>query len=169
MEWNDQIIDDALRKSASSRNNSYPDDLPPSFVLWKTIQAKRKRRRVIRLQQLGAIAATLVLVVTAIVLWPASQKEIPSPVVHQNSLPEQMPAAENEAIAYIKRRCKGNNVVCHSTPFKELQSELDSSLTDLAAINQQIRLFGDDEQLLRAKTRIENHQARIVKAMLQIL
>jgi hypothetical protein len=169
MEWNDQIIDDALRQSAASLGQSYPHDLPPSGDIWNAINTKRKRGKVVRMQMLWRLAASLLLPATFITLWIVSQKGR-NIIVSQKTAPIiELPAAENEALEYIKHQCAGNNIVCQSPVFKELQLELNFSTTELYAIDEQIKLFGNDEQLLRARTRIENHQARIVKAMLQIL
>lgn len=169
MEWNDQIIDDALRQSAASLNQSYPHDMPPSGEIWNTINAKRKQRKVVRMQTLWRAAASILLITTAITVYIfLFDKHIS--VIGLKPVPTlKLPATENEAMQYINHQCAGNNIVCESPVFKELQSELNSSSTELHSIDQQIKLFGNDEQLLRAKTRIENHQARILKAMLQIL
>lgn len=167
MEWNDQIIDDALRQSATSLEQSYPNDLPPSGEIWNIIKVKRQRRKVVHIQRLWAVAATLLLLITAVFLWGISKKSEDVTSCYKARL--QSPVNENDALEYIKYQCAGNNIVCLSPAFKELESELNSSSTELNAIIQQIKLFGNDEQLLRARIRIENHQARIVKAMLQIL
>ena len=169
MEWNDQIIDDALRQSAASLEQSYPLDLPPSGDIWNAINAKRKRRKVVQMQTLWRVTASLLLLATFITLWIVVQKGRNVSLIHRIPPRIGLPAAENEAVAYIKHQCAGNNFVCQSPAFKELQLELNFSTTELYAIDEQIKLFGNDEQLLRARTRIENHQARIVKAMLQIL
>ena len=167
MEWNDQMMDDALRASASSPDN--PANLPSSSEIWEAIHTKRKRRQTVRIQKRWAVAATVLLLITAVPFWFVLKKDHTRPVVQQKHSPERMPAEEKEAVEYINRQCMGNNIACFTPVFKELQAELDSSSAALATINQQIKLFGNDEQLLRAKTRIENHQAQIVKAMVQIL
>ncbi|OQP46856.1 hypothetical protein A4H97_04855 [Niastella yeongjuensis] len=166
MEWNDQLIEEALRQSAASLEKRYPAGLPPATALWTAIDTKRKHRRAIRVQR-WSVAATIILLATAITLWPGAKKETDLSSFQHKIRP--LPATEKEAMAYIKRVCRGNNIICDSPAFKELQSDLDASSTALADINQQLKIFGNDEQLIRAKTRIENHQARIVKAMLQTL
>jgi hypothetical protein len=168
MEWNDQMIDDALRKSIASIDKNYPANLPPSSEIWEAIHTKRKRRQTVRIQKLWAVAAMVLLIITAVPMWFVLKKDKALPIV-QEKHSEQMPVEENEALEYIRRLCMGNNIACFSPAFKELQAELNSSSAALSSINQQIKLFGNDEQLLRAKTRIENHQAQIVKAMVQIL
>jgi septal ring factor EnvC (AmiA/AmiB activator) len=169
MEWNDQLTDDALRQSAASLEQSYPQELPPPREIWNAIEAKRKRRKVVRMQQLWRVAASVILLATFITLWVVSRKGSDQVLIHKTIAPAPLQADETEAMQYIARQCAGNNIVCQSAVFKELQVELNSAESELSTINQQIKLFGDDEQLLRARIRIENHQARIVKAMLQIL
>lgn len=168
MEWNDQIIDEALRQSAASLEQLYPNDLPPSDDIWNAINAKRNRRKVVRIQMIWRMAASFLLIATAITVLIITYTKKNVHIV--KAVPAmQSPANEKEAMEYIKHQCAGNNIVCQSPAFRELQTELNTSSTELNTIIQQMKLFGDDEQLLRARTRIENHQARIVKAMLQIL
>ena len=169
MEWNDQLIDEALRASSASLEKKYPAGLPPAQDLWTAIGSKKKAGRIIRMRVNWTVAATILLLVTAIAIGIAVKKEKALPVVHQPLPTQPMPATENEATEYIRQLCINNNIACQSAAFRELQLEMDSASLQLIAINQKIKLFGDDEHFFRAKTRIENHQARIVKAMLKIL
>jgi hypothetical protein len=168
MEWDDQLMDELLRKSAATLEENYPAGLSPAAEIWAFVEAKRHRSRIVRLRRWSAAAAILLLA-TVITIWGVVKKENNLPVSRHQLQPVQVPATEKEAMAYINQLCMGDNIACHSSAFKELQSELDATSSELTAINQQIILFGNDEQLLRARSRIENHQARIVKAMLQIL
>jgi hypothetical protein len=121
------------------------------------------------MQTLWRAAASILLISTAIAVYVFLYDRHISIIALKPVPTIKLPSAENEAMDYINHQCAGNNIVCESPVFKELQLELNSSTSELHSIDEQIKLFGNDEQLLRAKTRIENHQARILKAMLQIL
>jgi hypothetical protein len=170
MEWNDQLMDDALRESALSLEKSYPADCSSMPELWMAIDAKRKQRRKTRFRKRLAVAATVLLISTAASIWYVSENARHTPpVVQQKHQPAKLSGPEIGTLEYINNLCKGNQIVCSSPDFKELQTELNASLAELTSINQQIKLFGNDELLLQAKTRIENHQARVIKAMVQML
>lgn len=164
------MIDDALQESALSLEKSYPADCSPMSELWMAIDAKRRQRRKIRIRKGWAVAATVLLISTAASIWYVSENARHTPpVVQQKRHPQETARSENGVIEYINNLCMGNHIVCSSPDFKELQAELDASLSDLSTIKQQIKIFGNDEVLLQAKKRIENHQTRVIKAMIQML
>lgn len=169
MEWNDQLIDDALRENASSFEKSYPADCKRMSELWMAIDAKRRQRKKAVIRKIWTVAATVFLITTAVSICYIITNDRELPVVRQKHQPAQTAGSENGAMEYINNLCKSNHIVCSSPDFKELQAELDASLSELSVINQQIKLFGNDEQLLRAKTKVESHQARVIKAMVQML
>jgi hypothetical protein len=134
------------------------------------IDAKRRQRRKMRIRKRWAVAATVLLISTATSIWYVSENARRTlPVVQQKHQPAKLSGPEIGALEYINNLCKGNHLVCSSPDFKELQAELDASLSELTSINQQIKLFGNDEVLLQAKTRIKDHQTRVIKAMIQML
>jgi hypothetical protein len=170
MEWNDQMIDDALQEGALSLEKSYPADCSPMSELWMAIDAKRRQRRKIHIRNVWAVAATVLLISTAASIWYVSENARHTPpVVQQKHQPAKLSGPETGTLEYINNLCKGNHIVCSSPDFKELQAELDASLAELTSINQQIKLFGNDELLLQAKTRITDHQTKVIKAMIQML
>lgn len=167
MDWNDQMIDDELQRAASSDEAMYPADIAPSAFIWKLVMKKRKRRRTLQLRKMWAAAAVLLLISTASVWYGMKQNN----ALLVKNKPEAIPVAneEHEALAYIQRLSTGGNIACQSPAFIELKKALEDSFINLADVNEQIALFGENEQLTRAKARIENHRARIVKSMLQML
>lgn len=170
MEWNDQLIDDALRESALSMEKIYPADCLPMSELWMTLDAKRRQRRKTRIRKRWAVAATILLISTAASIWYVSENaRRTQQVVQKKHQPAKLSGPEIGALEYINNLCKGNQIVCSSPDFKELQTELDASVSELISIKQQIKLFGNDELLLQAKASIENHQTRVIKAMIQML
>jgi len=73
MEWNDQLIDDALLESALSLEKSYPADCSPMSELWMAIDAKRRQRRKIRIRKGWAVAAIVFLISTGASIWYVSE------------------------------------------------------------------------------------------------
>ena len=147
MEWNDQLMDEALRKSAAAWEDKYPAGLSSAAEIWTIVKQKRQKSHIVWLRR-WSVAAAIVLLVTTAAIWFAG-KNNSLPVARHPLQPIQMPATENEAITYIHQLCRGGNIACRSVAFKELQSALDAASSEFIAINQQIKLFGSDEQLLK--------------------
>src|SRR5687767_1927874 len=115
MEWNDQLMDDALQESALSLEKSYPADCSPMSELWKAIDAKRRQRRKTRIRKVWAIAATVLLISTAASIWYVSENaRYNPPVVQQKPQPEKLSGPETGTLEYINNLCKGNHMVCSS-------------------------------------------------------
>lgn len=72
-------------------------------------------------------------------------------------------ASEEEAMRFIERFCKGGNVICTSTAFLELKTELDESTEELKEISKQLSVFQNDPALLQAKSTIEKYRATVLK------
>jgi hypothetical protein len=164
---NNDHLDDFIRRKTQALDDFYPDSLEPADQLWLEIlnRRKQKHRRSLRVQ--WSIAATVLLLMMAGVFWRVSITRDAHD--HGLTLPELVSTREHEALEYIKKFCGEGNILCNSPAFKELQNELKESSLSLMEIDKQITLFGTDANLLRAKTRIENHQANIIRAMVQTL
>ncbi len=167
MEIDNNRFDDEIRNRLFRLNNSFPEDFSDADILWNRMKQKKKEKRQVRLRVALAVAASILIVVVAIVnTWKADKNAIDK-IVQANDPTEAI--SENEALQYISEWCRINNVTCASPDFIELKAELQESASSLAEINRQIAVFGNDENLLRARSRIENHQAHLIKAMVQTL
>lgn len=166
MEGEHLNIDDALRRSAGE-HNSYPD-IQQVQDIWLSIDARRRHRGIVRLQRLAGMAASLLLLSMA-VIWYYPKEAKTGLVVDKTQTAFPGSEKEDEAIRYIQNVCQGGSIVCSSPEFKELQSAYNHALINLTGINKEINVYGNDEQLVRAKTRIENHLAGLLKAMVQLL
>jgi hypothetical protein len=76
---------------------------------------------------------------------------------------------EQNAVNFIARYCEGENISCSTPVVQQLRNDLTQSFRKLDEIDQQLRLYGDDTELIRAKARIESHQARIIKTIVKTL
>jgi hypothetical protein len=167
MEMNDDPVDQQIKNKVLSLNDVYPAGLASKEKIWELIGQKRKHRKAQTIRLSLSIAASVALLTIAAVGWWRAGSEKND---HKRDLnTEVMSVQESEAMEYVNALCKTNNISCASPAFKELKSELLETSSSLMEIKKQIGLFGEDTDLLRAKTRIENHQARIIRAMVQIL
>jgi hypothetical protein len=167
MEMNDDPVDEEIKNKVLSLNDIYPTGLASQEKIWELIVQKRKYRKAQTIWLSLSIAASVALLAMATVGWWRAGSEQTD---YQRKLnTEVMSVQESEALEYVNALCRTNNISCASTAFKELKSELLETSSSLIEIKKQISLFGEDADLLRAKTRIENHQARIIRAMVQIL
>jgi hypothetical protein len=167
MEMNDNFLDDKIRRQIKSLDNTYPDNLPHPDKLWEKMLQNRKQQHSFRLRIIWSIAASLLLLVLAVFPWLKSLQE--NPVESKPTQNELASIEEGHALEYINALCRTNKIPCTSPAFKELKNELLDASFKLTEVNKQLTLFGNDDNLLRAKTRIENHQARIIQAMVQSL
>jgi hypothetical protein len=167
MEMNDNFLDDEIKKQIKSLDEIYPGNLPHPDMLWGKMLQRRKRRQSFSLRVTWSIAASLLLLALAVFPWFKSLNENPT---ESKPIQNEPVAIEvGHALEYINALCKTNKISCTSPAFKELKNELLDSSFKLTEVNKQLTLFGNDDNLLRAKTRIENHQARIIQAMVQSL
>lgn len=162
-EWEKEI-----RKQVSELDNSYPAGLPPQEVLWESIQSSRRRSRVRKLQIRWSMAATVALLVMAGlgVLQPWAPGREQAHDVELLSLLSDIPGGSS-AYDYIYQVCNTRSGQCKSEQFLALQSELRQSSLQLEEIEKQISLFGPDQHLVNARTRVEKHQHRIIKTIVQ--
>jgi hypothetical protein len=145
----------------------YPAGLASQEKIWELIIQKRKHRKAQTIRLSLSIAASVTLLAMAAVGWWRTGGEKTDYKRSPNT--EVLSIQESEALEYVNALCRTNNISCASPAFKELKSELLEASSSLLEIKKQITLFGEDADLLRAKTRIENHQTRIIRAMVQIL
>src|SRR5690606_30447337 len=138
----------------------------PPDVLWTRLQKRTCERSAIRKQITWSIAASVLILIISVFIFlkPDTQGDNVS-MTEENIVLDY----EHKAIKYINALCERNNAACASSAFTELKNDLEESTSMLNKIDRQISLFGNDEELLRARSRIENHQARLIKEMIQTL
>jgi hypothetical protein len=167
MEINDDSINRFIREKLEADNDRYPAGLKSADAIWQQIVARRQARQRRKVKVAWRVAACLLVLTVAGITW-----HLPLPVADAPALvlPYDVGSPqEHAALDYIMNICKGNNIACLSPAFRELENELAESAVQLAEVDKQIALFGGDNNLVKARQRIENHQARIIRAMVQIL
>jgi hypothetical protein len=167
MEVNDEDIDQFVLSQLQTADRTYPPSWTAADVLWGRL-AQKRRQRLHRTRWLLSAAASILILVTA--GWPWQQTKLSNKASHPIAM-GTMDAVQSEedALAYIYKLCQGNNAGCTSPDFQTLKEDLAATNKSLNEVTQAMARFGQDEHLLRAKERIETHQARIIRAMVQML
>ncbi|HEY3404725.1 MAG TPA: hypothetical protein VGK59_15150, partial [Ohtaekwangia sp.] len=136
---------------------------PSTDVLWNTLcerrAAKKQQRTVWR-----AAAAVLIIAMAGYIYFDRSMQHH-TLSESSNTLSPQ----EQHAVDFIARYCAERNISCHTPDMLELRHDLEQSFQKLNEIDLQLRMYGNDPELIRAKNRIESHQARLIKTIVQTL
>jgi hypothetical protein len=166
MDMNGPYSDDFIRKKIRNLDNTYPETLENSDVVWEKIVTKKKRATA---WKFGVIrfAASISFVVIIGISWWITHREATTPA--SQTAEKKITVDDSDVLNYINQLCTGNSIACKSPEFKELQNDLQKVLLKLNEVNTQIALFGDDANLLKAKARIEHSKVKVVKAMIQAL
>ena len=170
MEIEDENLDKEIRKRVLELNNSYPPSLPHQELLWGSIQEIKRKGKIQTIQIRWSIAAAVALFTIAGlgVFHTWTPKSRPVNQTELSILFSDIPGGR-KAYDYINQVCKTHSEHCKSEQFLALRNELEQSSLQLDEIEKQISLFGPDQRLINAKTRVQKHQYRIVKAIVQII
>ena len=170
MEIEDENLDKEIRKQVLELNNSYPAGLPHQEWLWGSIQERKRKRKIRTIQIRWSIAAAVALFIIAGlgVFHTWTPKNGPGNQTELSVLFSDIPGG-SQAYEYINQVCKTQSGHCKSEQFLALRTELEQSSLRLDEIEKQISLFGPDQRLVNAKTRVQKHQYRIIKTIVQII
>lgn len=170
MEIEDENLDKEIRKQVLELNNSYPPALPHQELLWESIQERKGKGKIRTIQIRWGIAATVALFIIAGLgvfnTW--TPKSGPGTQTELSVLFSDI-SGGRQAYDYINQVCKTQSGHCKSEQFLALRTELEQSFLQLDEIEKQISLFGPDERLIDAKTRVQKHQYRIIKTIVRII
>jgi hypothetical protein len=161
-------LDDMIRTRLEELDTVHPPHLPAPDALWQSLMARRASRKTQRRKAMWSIAASVLILFMAGYYF-VSQRQHTSTLVTDRSQELRTPAKEQDALAYIARYCAGKNIACNAPAVLQLRSDLEHAADKLEEIDQQLRLYGNDADLIRARARVEKHQARVIKAIVQIL
>jgi hypothetical protein len=163
MEMNDESIDKIVRERLLELDSIHPAQFPGAENLWSALDERRKLRARHRVWQWGAVAAMLTITISTYLF---SLRNPTTPLAGEATYPA---GSKTEVIEFIAQFCADKNIKCDDPAVQQLRSDLEVSFTKLREIDQQIKLYGDDASLIRARARIESHQARVVKSIVQIM
>jgi hypothetical protein len=166
MKDDDDSLDKLVSEKVRERESLYPTHWPETDTVWRSLTDRRNRTK--QKKYLLRIAASILMVMTAGYTFFLQGSS--GDTVTQDSGYAALSSKEKSAVDFITRYCEEErNSSCNTAVITELRYDLEQSFRKLDEINNQLQVYGNDTELVRAKTRIENHQARLIKAIVQTL
>jgi hypothetical protein len=166
MDMNDNSLDKLIREKIREQENLYPSRWPEPDVLWRSLNERRglqaKRRK-----GLWQIAAAVLIIMMAGYTFFLHNR--PGKTISRDLSPTTLSVKAQDAVDFIARYCAGKNMACNTPVMLELRGDLEQSFRKLEEIDNQLKVYRNDIELIRAKSRIESHQARLIKAIVQTL
>lgn len=165
---NDDELDRLIKRKAEELEGSYPVDFLEPDKLWHALSEKRHRHIFLRRTVWISAAATIV---AAILFYGLLRHagEVGEREINQTAVTDSMSVKEKHAMDFITRYCAGNNIACNTPELHNLRRDLTQSYDALEEIEKQLQLYGQDRALVRAKERVESHQARLIKTIVKTL
>jgi hypothetical protein len=162
---NDDSLDKLFNAKAREQEDRYPSHWPTPDAVWRSLTNRRNRAR--RKKILWRVAASVLVVMTTGYIFFLQNK------AQDTANPDReyatLSVKEQSAINYIARYCEEKNISCNTPVITELRKDLEQSFRKLEEIDDQLQVYGNDAELVRAKARIESHQARLIKTIVQTL
>lgn len=164
---NDDALDKFIRKSVNKLDHTHPTGFLEPDRLWELLNEKRRRKTIWRKTVWTSVAATIIITLSFYGLtWQERGAE--EWAVSQAGVANALPEKEKHAMDFITSHCAAHNM-CNTPELHALRQELAQSHDKLREIEKQLQLYGQDRALMRAKERVERHQARLIKTIVQIL
>ena len=164
---NDDSLDKLIREKIREQENLYPSRWPEPDVLWRSLNERRDHRQAKRRKGLWQVAAAVLIIMMA--GYTFFLHNVPGNTISHDHSPATLSIKEQDAVDFIARYCAGKNISCNTPAILELRGDLEQSFRKLEEIEDQLQLYENDAELIRAKARIESHQARLIKTIVQIL
>jgi hypothetical protein len=166
---NDDSLDKLIRDKVREQETTYPSPLPHRDILWQSLNERRDRQKTKQRQLLWRVAASVLIVMMAGYVYVLhNQYSNDAIVVQSPALATQSVSGQN-ALDYIARYCAEKKSSCDTPALQALRSDLEESFRKLEEIDQRLRFYGKDADLIRARVRVESHQARVLKTIVQTL
>lgn len=160
----DDSLDKLIRRSVEALDQKPPAGAPAKDELWFLLSERRSRKRTNLVWM--SVAATVIAVTIFAVYAPSLYRVSPPRSYHRA---DSVNLAQNDVLAFIDEYCGERKISCNTPELRDLRLELEQSAQQLHEIDRQLRLYGNDRDLMRAKERVERHQARVIKTIVQIM
>jgi hypothetical protein len=137
-----------------------------------------------QLWRVSALAASWLLVLLAWHYWPSatpvrivaqehisySEETLPTSLAAQEPLPLPNDAAEeHEGMAFINAQCTKVPVGCQTPEFQTLKKQMLELDAEEKRLQQEVRRFGNNPELVRYQTRVTTMKATVTKELIQLL
>jgi len=167
MDMNDDSLEKLIREKIREQESIYPSRWPEPDVLWTSLNERRDRDQAKRRKILWQVAAAVLIVMMVGYTFFLDNGRGTS--IKRDRSPAALSVKEQDAVDFIARYCAGKTISCNRPDVLELRGDLEQSFRKLEEIDDQLKVYGNDAELIRAKARIESHQARLIKTIVQIL
>ena len=162
---NDDSLEKLIREKIREQESIYPSRWPEPDVLWTSLNERRDRDQAKRRKILWQAAVLIVMMVGYTFFLNNGR----GTSIKRDRSPAALSVKEQDAVDFIARYCAGKTISCNTPDVLELRGDLEQSFRKLEEIDDQLKVYGNDAELIRAKARIESHQARLIKTIVQIL
>jgi hypothetical protein len=166
---NDDSLDKLIRDKVREQEAIYPSHLPHRDVLWQSLNERRERHKTKQRQLLWRVAASVLIVMMAGYIYVFQNQYSNDAIAVQSPAQTIQSVNGQSALDYIARYCAEKKSSCSTPALQELRSDLEESFRKLEEIDQRLRFYGKDADLIRARARVERHQARVIKTIVQTL
>jgi hypothetical protein len=164
----DDHIDKSIKVKAEELETVFPDSFPSKEILWQSLLQRQTQDKARKKIMRWSIAASLLIAIGTSYTFFVSNIHTKERIQTSESIINPT-TKKSVALDYIARQCIISVNACNTPAVQELRHDLEISVSNLTEINKQIALYGNDPNLIRARTRIENHQSRVIKTLVQIL
>jgi len=164
---NDDSLDKLIREKIREQEGLYPSRWPAPDVLWRSLNERRDRHQARRRKIWWQVAAAVLIIMMAGYTFFLDNG--PGTSIKRDRSSAALSVKEQDAVDFIARYCAGKNISCNTPDMVELRGDLEQSFRKLEEIDDQLKVYGNDAGLIRAKGRIESHQARLIKTIVQRL
>lgn len=158
-------FDDYVRREVNDADKTHPSEMRGVDAMWTKIQHRRQQRKknatIIRWVAAASIAGVLTAGFYLQNRFATSHHD------DARSTGRFLSNEEKHAFDLINQACTNNHISCNTPEFRELREDLARSFVRLEEIEKQQSVYGDDESLLRARKRVEGHQAHLLKIMVK--
>ncbi len=146
--------------------NIPPPQWPSADTLWHSWNAKRQKAKQKLTLWRGVAAAALIIAIAGYTLHSYNKSNTS---IQETTRTTTLSPIEQHAMDFIAKHCASKNISCNTPDMLQLRQDLEQSFDKLEEIDQQLQVYGNNPELIRARNRIESHQARLIKTIVQIL
>src|SRR5688572_14143410 len=139
-EINDNDFDALIKRKVQELDNILTVDMSRQDLLWEDLISVKEKDGRPKKQLVWQVAASVLLfIASGIVLYHEIGKQDPSEK-YENSIQKDFlktpsTQAEAHAVEYINKICRENNIICQSSDFQELKTELGETSKKLDEIS----------------------------------
>jgi len=173
--WEELLARLAFEDQLMEQVNGLPN-LAPNDDLWGRIEPQLDEVKPLWYQLWPSwVAAATVVFAVGLGVWWNGQSTQKVTIAYSTELMADWKSTEvkidpfSSAEAFIAESCQRKTAICTTPDFRDLKGELQELNAQKARIEHEIKMFGEQPDLVRAQIKIENQRAEITKELVQKL